>query len=242
MTYSLAYNEIQKNIEEDKCVIFDGAIATEIQRVGSGNFELSDDTHWGFDALHVSPDTVVDIHGQYLDAGAQVVTTNTYSILDAPSYTADYDIHVPKPIHWMDLARTAIELPRQAIASRGKSAAVAFSIGGEIETKEHLSTVALLLKIFKETPPDLVLFETLSLIEDNYTLQAMRMFVDEGIPVWASFRRCRKGVCGIHGQLWGGPEGDRFGRLAQSMEEVGVGALMINCMPVSRVPGDNPLA
>jgi homocysteine S-methyltransferase len=242
MSYSSAYSAIQQRIKDDQCVILDGAIATELQRAGAGNFELSDDTHWGFDALHASPEMVVDVHRQYIDAGAQVITTNTYSILDAPSYTADYDIHVARPIHWMDLARTAIELPRQAIASSGKdsNAAIAFSIGGEIETKEHLSTVRLLLKVFRETPPDLVLFETLSLIEDNFTLEAIRMIIDEGIPVWASFRRCRKGVCGIHGQLWGGPEGDRFGRLAQSMEEVGVGALMVNCMPMGRVPGTLP--
>jgi len=234
MSVSQAYSRILKSIEDEQCVILDGAIATQLQREGAGAFELSDDTHWGFDALHAAPETVQRVHLEYLDAGADVLTTNTYSILDAPSYTADYDIHVEKPFHWMDLARTAIDLPRAAIAQRGMEGkvAVAFSIGGEIETREQLTTIELLCKVFVESPPDLVLFETLSLIDDNYTLDAIKLLIDLGLPVWASFRRCRKGVCGIHGQLWGGPEGDRFGRLAQTLEQIGVGALMINCMPV----------
>ena len=202
---SPGYSHIQTKINNGECVILDGAIATELQRVDAAKFELNDDTHWGFDALHVSPDSVQTVHQKYLDAGADILTTNTYSILDAPSYTADYDIHVAKPIHWMDLARTAIELPRQAIRSsqRESSAAIAFSIGGEIESKDQQATVELLLKAFKDSPPDLVLFETLSLIEDNLTFETLEMVIDAGIPVWTSFRRCRKGVCGIHGQLWG---------------------------------------
>ena len=242
MSSKHAYQYITDKISDDRCVILDGAIATELQRAGAGSFELSDDTHWGFDALHAAPDTVRNVHERYLTAGAEVITTNTYSILDAPTYTSDYDIHIAKPIHWMDLAHLAIELPRKAIENTNKqnSAVVAFSIGGEIESEHHLATIALLAKIFKHTPPDLVLFETLSLIDDNHTQTAIRLFLEMGIPVWVSFRRCRKGVCGIHGQLWGGPEGDRFGRLAQTFEQIGVDALMINCLPISRISGTLP--
>ncbi len=242
MNSSKAYSRILKKIADDQCVILDGAIATELQRRNTTGFALSDDTHWGFDALHTSPDAVVDVHRQYLDAGADILTTNTYSILDAPTYTGQYDTHTGSPIHWMELARRAIELPKSAIANRHDrcSAAVAFSIGGEIETPDHRATLQLLLKIFKHAPPDLVLFESLSLIEDNLTVDAIKMVMDSGLPVWVSFRRCRKGVCGIHGQLWGGPEGDRFGRLAQSLEQSGVDALLINCLPTSRVDGTLP--
>ena len=58
-----------------------------------------------------------------------------------------------------------------------------------------------------------------------------------GIPVWLSFRRCRHGVCGVYGQHWGGPEGDAFGRAARRFEEMGVRALLINCLPPDHVPG-----
>jgi SAM-dependent methyltransferase len=55
--------------------------------------------------------------------------------------------------------------------------------------------------------------------------------------VWLSFRRCRHGVCGVYGEHWGGPEGDAFGRAARRFEEMGVGALAINCVPPDHVTG-----
>ena len=55
--------------------------------------------------------------------------------------------------------------------------------------------------------------------------------------MWLSFRRCRHGLCGIYGQHWGGPEGDAFGRAARRFEEMGVAALLINCIPPDHVAG-----
>ncbi len=55
--------------------------------------------------------------------------------------------------------------------------------------------------------------------------------------MWLSFRRCRQGVCGVYGEHWGGPEGDAFGRAARRFEEMGVGALAINCIPPDHVAG-----
>ena len=58
-----------------------------------------------------------------------------------------------------------------------------------------------------------------------------------GLPVWLSFRRCRHGLCGVYGQHWGGPEGDAFGRAARRFEELGVGALLLGCIPPDHVAG-----
>ena len=58
-----------------------------------------------------------------------------------------------------------------------------------------------------------------------------------GLPVWLSFRRCRHGLCGVYGQHWGGPEGDAFGRAARRFEELGVGALLLGCIPPDHVDG-----
>ena len=119
-------------------------------------------------------------------------------------------------------------------------AAVAFSIGGDIESETQQTTIGLLLRLFERHPPDLILFETVSMIDDNLTIATIEMLVGRGWPVWVSFRRCRQGLCGIHGQMWGGPEGDRFGRLAQKLEIAGVEAVLINCLPMERVGGTLP--
>ena len=85
--------------------------------------------------------------------------------------------------------------------------------------------------------PDLFLLETMSLIREGVTLPAVELLLRSGRPVWASFRRCRHGVCGIHGQHWGGPEGDLFPRAVRELERMGVEALLINCLPAGHVPG-----
>ncbi len=233
--YSPGYEALAAKLHRHESVVLDGAVATELQARGARGFHLSDSDHWGFEALHHMPQAVSDVHASYLQAGCDVVTTNTYSILDvtAPGALSQS----PQPLHWMDLTRTATRLAHEAIAQTGSSAAVAFSIGGDAMSDDHLRTVQLLLRCFEDSVPDLVMFETLSMMQDSRTREAIKLLMDAGYPVWVSFRRCREGVCGIHGQLWGGPEGDYFGRLAAELQELGVGALLINCLPAFRVEG-----
>jgi len=84
------------------------------------------------------------IHLDYLNAGADIITTNTYAILEAPTYIGKLDTQRARPLHWMDMARTAVGLARNAIKETGKEeAAVAFSIGGDIESDEQGRTVDL---------------------------------------------------------------------------------------------------
>ena len=74
------------------------------------------------------------------------------------------------------------------------------------------------------------------------TYATVEALLATGLPVWLSFRRCRHGVCGVYGQHWGGPEGDAFGRAARRFEELGVGALLVNCIPPDHVDGHRAVA
>jgi S-methylmethionine-dependent homocysteine/selenocysteine methylase len=103
-----------------------------------------------------------------------------------------------------------------------------------------MSTLRLLARVLEDDPPDLLLMETMSLIRDGLTFEAVELAASTGIPVWLSFRRCRHGVCGVYGQHWGGPEGDLFGRAAQRFEEIGAKALLINCLPPEHLDGMLP--
>jgi S-methylmethionine-dependent homocysteine/selenocysteine methylase/SAM-dependent methyltransferase len=142
------------------------------------------------------------------------------------------------PIHWMDVARDAVRLARAAAAEAGRAreVAVAFSINGDVDTPDGRETIRLLARAFEEDPPDLLLLETLSLVRTS-TYTTVESLLATGLPVWLSFRRCRHGVCGVYGEHWGGPEGDSFGRAARRFEEMGVGALSLNCVPPDHVTG-----
>ena len=239
---SSPYEKIVAKLARQEPVILDGGIGTELQRQGLRDFRLSDSSHWGLEAVDTAADAVMEVHKRYISAGCDVVTTSTYAVLSTPENSGVYLPRSTQPTHWLDLARNAIELARHAIdgCQKQRDCAIAFSIGGDITTKEQLSTVRLLVRAFKDVQPDLVLFETLSMVAENYTREALELIIGSGIPVWLSFRRCQRGLCGIYGQLWGEPEGDYFGRVAQQLEQQGAGAILINCLPVDMVSGTLP--
>lgn len=240
---SASYQRIEQLIAEEECVILDGGTSTELEKLGVREFRVSDTSLWGTWGLYHTPSAVLDIHRRYVAAGTDIITTNTWGIVNAPEMEARAVITgTTAPSHWMDIARLGIRLARQAVAEEGSNdqCAVAFSLNGDVEASEHRHTLELLARIFEKEPPDLILMETLSLVRENLTFPAVEMMLATGIPVWLSFRRCRHGVCGVFGQHWGGPEGDLFGRAARELEKMGVGALLINCLPVDHVPGMLP--
>jgi S-methylmethionine-dependent homocysteine/selenocysteine methylase/SAM-dependent methyltransferase len=233
-----AYRHIEEMIAAGRCVVLDGGVATELQRLRPLAGERGPDPElWGTWALYRAPEAVHEVHRRYLAAGANVLSTNTWSILSAPEVAQRAAPGRPEGGHWMDLARLGVRIARAAVAEAGKECAVAFAISEEVNSPERQGTIELLGRVFADEPPDLVLLETMTLVRDPATFNAVESLLETGLPVWLSFRRCRHGVCGVYGQHWGPPEGDLFGRAARRFEDMGVSALLINCLPVDHVPG-----
>jgi S-methylmethionine-dependent homocysteine/selenocysteine methylase/SAM-dependent methyltransferase len=234
---SAAYDRLVGSIAEDRCVVLDGGVATELQRFGSDI--ATTDKLWGTSALYRRPEAVLEVHRSYALTGCDVISTDTWSILSVPELDAHEKPRIAEAQHWMDLARSAVRLARQAVEETGRTGecAVAFAISEEANSPARRETLELLGRAFVEDPPDLVLMETLTLIRDPETYETVELLLEMGFPVWLSFRRCRHGVCGVQGQHWGPPEGDLFGRAARRFAEMGVGALLLNCLPVEHVPG-----
>ncbi len=237
---STAYRHVEELLAAERAVILDGAVATELQRLRALKGEPGPEPDlWGTWALYRAPQAVHEVHSRYVAAGCHVISTNTWSILSAPEVEARSQPRGAELAHWMDVARLGIRLARQAVEEQGRQdeCAVAFAISEEIDSPARRGTVELLARVFEQDPPDLVLLETLTLVRDPETFETVERMLDTGLPVWLSFRRCRHGVCGVYGQHWGPPEGDLFGRAARRFEEMGVGALLVNCLPVEHVQG-----
>jgi S-methylmethionine-dependent homocysteine/selenocysteine methylase/SAM-dependent methyltransferase len=231
------YERLARLIATDHAVIMDGATGTELIRVAGERPELEEHL-WGLTALLESPDEVKAVHRRYVDVGCDVICTDSWGLATALRDGQARLWETSEPIHWMDLARRAVRLAREAATEggRGDEVAVAFSINGDVDTPDGRETIRLLARAFEHDPPDLILVETLTLVRSS-TYATVEALLDTGLPVWLSFRRCRHGVCGIYGEHWGGPEGDAFGRAARRLEEMGVGALAINCLPPDHVTG-----
>jgi S-methylmethionine-dependent homocysteine/selenocysteine methylase/SAM-dependent methyltransferase len=218
-------------------VVLDGAIGTELIDVSGERPEVEEHL-WGVTAILREPERVQGIHRRYADAGCDVLSTDTWGLPTAVRQGAGQLVQGSRPVHWMDVARRAIRLARGAAADAGRDdeCAVAFSLNGDVDTPDGLETIRLLGRVFQDDPPDLILMETLSLVRAS-TYTTVEALLATGLPVWLSFRRCRHGVCGVYGEHWGGPEGDSFGRAVRRFEEMGVGAVLVNCVPPDHVPG-----
>ena len=231
------YERLARLIGTDQVVMVDGATGTELIRVAGERPELEEHL-WGLTALLEAPADVKAVHRRYVDVGCDVICTDTWGLPTALRDGQARMWETSEPIHWMDVARRAVHLAREAAeeGGRGNEVAVAFSINGDVDTPDGRETIRLLARAFEHDAPDLILVETLTLVRSS-TYATVEALLDTGLPVWLSFRRCRHGVCGVYGEHWGGPEGDAFGRAARRFEEMGIGALAINCLPPDHVTG-----
>jgi S-methylmethionine-dependent homocysteine/selenocysteine methylase len=70
-----AYRDLLKRIDQGQTIILDGAIGTQLQAMEAPNNPYC----WAAMANHTHPYTVRKMHEDYIKAGADIITTNTYS-------------------------------------------------------------------------------------------------------------------------------------------------------------------
>jgi S-methylmethionine-dependent homocysteine/selenocysteine methylase len=235
--FSRPYRRVVEKLRTGTCVILDGATGTELPHVSDEEHAL-DERLWGTRALVEQSAAVLRVHQRYVEVGCDLISTNTWGLPSALLHDATPVWNSTEPVHWMDLARRGLRLARQAVDDGGHhdECAVAFSVNGDVDSDEGEHTIRLLARLFADESPDLILLETLSLVRPSLFVTVQRL-LETGFPVWLSFRRCRHGLCSVYGRHWGGPEGDSFGRAAARFEQMGVSALMVNCVPPDHVDG-----
>ena len=178
-------NDVQERLDAGEVVILDGAMGTELERRGVP----MDSVAWDAAALLTHPETVREVHEDYIEAGADVITTNTFA-------TAR---HVLEPAgmgdHFRSLNSRAVTLAREA---RENVAERPVSIAGSISTMsaridqsyEPRAEVARdnyqeQAEILVESGVDLIVLEMLRDLEHaSYAVEAA---VATGLPVWVGF-------------------------------------------------------
>lgn len=229
---SPAYRRLLGLLAAGDLVVLDGGIATELESVRRDQFDL-DREPWGSWALRYAPTDVRDVHGSYVDAGCDVISTNTWSLIEMleADLAGGLANRTGMPA-WTELARTSIRLARDAIDDAGQRdrCAVAFAMNDDVGRPGAGTIVEVLTWVWDDDPPDLVLLETISRIPDAAMLAVIDTILETGLPVWVSFRRCRFGFCDALGAHRDADNGEAFGQALRDLEQRGVGALLLNCV------------
>ena len=146
-------SELQKRLQES-ILIFDGGFGTELYR---RNFFVNT----SYDDLNITaPETVSAIHQAYVDAGAEVLTTNTYNANAAA-------------LKQFGIADRAAQINHAAVAAARKAAAgkPEILIAGSIGPAKSASGAAIAeqAEFLRQGGADFLIFESISSAEELQT-------------------------------------------------------------------------
>lgn len=206
----MAYPNVKRLLDERSVVILDGAMGTELHRRGAKLRSHG----WSSFASIDEPNIVRATHVDYILAGADVITTNTFAALAARMKHG-------RQSQVGDLNRRSVELAiearKQAEAEDRVAIAGSISTGNpsEITNAEHGYEIYLeQAQLLASAGADLIILEMLKDVPQ--TLAAMAAARQTGLPVWAGFS-CRTSDAGLV-ELLSSEPGQSF---ADALGEIG---------------------
>lgn len=171
------------NTKDRKIVLTDGGMGQElVRRSGAAPTPL-----WSAHVLIDAPDLVRDLHVEFIEAGARVITINTYAA--TPERLEREGVGDLFPV----LQRRGIDLAHEARDRAGKDVRIAGCLPplfGSYKPELTLSfeeTLAIYRRLVAEQKDhvDLVLCETMASAREG--LAAATAAAESGLPVWVSW-------------------------------------------------------
>lgn len=167
-----------KEFMDTNLVLFDGAMGTQLQKKGLKLGEVPE-------VLNIEQrDKIVEIHKEYIQAGSNVVTTNTFGANEKKLQATNYSVE--------EIIDAAVKAAKEAIGNKEVFAALDIGpIGELVEPMGHL-TFDEAYEIFKrqvlqgeKSGADLILIETMT---DLYEMKAALLAAKENsrLPVLAT--------------------------------------------------------
>ena len=165
-------------------LFFDGAMGTELQKNGLKKGELPENLNIN------SPEIVAKVHKSYLDAGCNIITTNTFGANSLKFNNVD------------EIITKAVEIAKNTIKESGKNAFVALDIGplgkllkpyGDLEFETAYELYKEQVIAGANAGADLILIETMG---DLYEIKSAVLAAKENtdLPVLVSMIFDEKGI------------------------------------------------
>jgi S-methylmethionine-dependent homocysteine/selenocysteine methylase len=225
----MTYAPIASKLATGQTVILDGAIGTEI---------LRREVTWADHQLQKRPEVVRAIHADYLAAGAEVISTNTFQLTRRAFRQHFKDEahmrHIGSPdldTRWADLLAAGVRLAEEARAQALLQDRVA--IAGAMTTLEWCFRPDLapsaaqaeaeyreIAQVFADAGADVLLIETVNSVAE--AVAAARAARDVGLPFWVAF------VPDEQGMLF---SGESLQSAAGALAPLAPDVVLLNCAP-----------
>jgi S-methylmethionine-dependent homocysteine/selenocysteine methylase len=207
-------------------LLLDGAMGTELERRGvdtSGN-------GWTSRAIIDHPQLITDIHREYIEAGANIITANTFRTNPRAHRKGKHTAE--------ELTKAAVALAREAVKRSGREVIVAGSIAPAndslerervaVDDNELLKEHSQMAQWIEEAGADMILIETMNTVREALiALVAVKR--SSKLPVAVSI------VPGSRSQMISGTS---IGESLELLAKVGADVLLMNCQSLSIV---NPM-
>ena len=193
-------------------LICDGGFGTMLQAAGMGAGECSEE--WNIS----HPEIITNIHKQYIDAGSDIITLNTFGV-----NTLKYSEECCEK-----MIRAAYRNAKKAVDESGREVYIALDVGplgrllapyGDLDFEEAVSAFANTVKVGYECGADLVIIETMN---DTYETKAAVIAAKENcdLPIFVTnvFDKTKKQMTGADVRA-----------TVALLEGLGVDAIGMNC-------------
>jgi S-methylmethionine-dependent homocysteine/selenocysteine methylase len=171
----------QQKLERGSVVLIDGGTGSELQRRGVPMSESA----WSGVAVASHPKIVREVHQAYIEAGAEVIITNTFGtarfVLEAAGLGDRFE----------EINGAAVDLALQARDASAREVAIAGSISNlppsfddeaYPEADAELAAYRELAQLFTERGVDLIALEMMQ--DTRHAPRAMQAALETGLPVW----------------------------------------------------------
>ncbi|MCH2524310.1 MAG: homocysteine S-methyltransferase family protein [Dehalococcoidia bacterium] len=180
---------LDNKLSNKEIIVLDGATGSEIARLGAA----MDSAAWCGVANKTHPDIVRHVHEEYIRAGADVVTANTFSTsrhVLASVGLADETVSIN--VRAVELAREAVNnvSPERPIAVAGSMSNMTAWIPGTVSPdprflptpEEEFNNYQEIAQTLAKSGVDLILMEMMRDIDQSS--MAISAAVETGLPVW----------------------------------------------------------
>ncbi|MCL5428344.1 MAG: homocysteine S-methyltransferase family protein [Chloroflexi bacterium] len=212
-------NPFLARLADPRPIILDGATGTELERRGAD----TSTPIWSAMALLDAPEIVEQVHRDYLDAGAEVIITNTFRTHRCNLEKLGMGDEAAR------LTTLAVTIAQKAVRASGKRAWVAgsmapledsYSTAKPSSRQEYLRAHTEMARNLAAAGVDLLLIETMKdIVEAEAAAQAAG---ETGLPFGVSF------ICKPDGNLL---SGESIAAAVKAVEPHGPAFLGINCTP-----------